>query len=74
MPLMHSEALADQDACVALFEKLPHNETVQRSLESARQHREIVARFGRFPHRNKILGRPSTTEEEAFLFEPNSSF
>jgi len=74
MPLMHSEALADQDACVALFEKLPQNETVQRGLDSARQHREIVARFGRFPHRNKILGRPSTPEEEAFLLEPNSSF
>jgi uncharacterized protein (DUF924 family) len=71
---MHSEHLADQEACVTLFEQLPHNETVQRGLESAQLHRDIVARFGRFPHRNKILGRPSTPEEEAFLLEPNSSF
>lgn len=74
MPLMHSEQVADQEACVALFERLPQDEAVQRGLESAKQHRDIVARFGRFPHRNKILGRPSTPEEEAFLLEPNSSF
>ncbi|MCX8231094.1 MAG: DUF924 domain-containing protein [Alphaproteobacteria bacterium] len=74
MPLMHSEHLADQEACVTLFEQLPQNETVQRGLESARLHRDIVARFGRFPHRNKIVDRESTTEEENFLLEPNSSF
>jgi uncharacterized protein (DUF924 family) len=74
MPLMHSEHLADQDACVALFEQLPQDETVQRGLESAVTHRDIVARFGRFPHRNEILSRESTPEEKAFLLEPNSSF
>lgn len=74
MPLMHSEHLADQEACVTLFEHLPQNETVQRGLESAEHHRDIVARFGRFPHRNGILGRESTAEEAAFLLEPNSSF
>lgn len=74
MPLMHSEHLADQEACVTLFEQLPQNETVQRGLESAKKHRDIVARFGRFPHRNVILGRESTAEEEAFLLEPDSSF
>jgi uncharacterized protein (DUF924 family) len=43
-------------------------------LNFAVRHREIIARFGRFPHRNKILGRASTTEESAFLAEPGSSF
>ena len=74
MPLMHSEHLADQEACVMLFQQLPQNETVQRGLDSARLHRDIVARFGRFPHRNKIVDRETTTEEENFLLEPNSSF
>jgi uncharacterized protein (DUF924 family) len=71
MPLMHSE---HQEDCVTLFQQLPQNETVQRGLESAQRHRDIVARFGRFPHRNKIVDRHSTTEEENFLLEPNSSF
>jgi len=74
MPFMHSERLEDQDTCVNLFEGLPESEPVQRGLESARRHHEIVARFGRFPHRNAILGRPSSAEELAFLKEPNSSF
>ena len=43
-------------------------------LRYAERHREIIERFGRFPHRNAILGRPSTPEEEAFLSEPFSSF
>jgi uncharacterized protein (DUF924 family) len=47
------------------------DETVVRM---AVAHRDIVARFGRFPHRNAILGRASTAEEEAFLKEPGSSF
>ena len=74
MPLMHSENLAHQDACVRLFQELPDSETVARGREAAQQHRDIVARFGRFPHRNSILDRPTTEEEAAFLLEPNSSF
>ncbi|MEK9662452.1 MAG: DUF924 family protein [Alphaproteobacteria bacterium] len=76
MPLMHSEDLADQERCVELFAALlaedPEGEA--RSHESAIRHRDIVTRFGRFPHRNAVLGRPSSAEEIAFLQEPNSSF
>jgi len=43
-------------------------------LDYAQRHRDIIARFGRFPHRNKILGRPSTPEEIKFLKQPGSSF
>lgn len=64
LPFMHSESLADQDRSVVLCKSAnPDN------LRFARHHREIVARFGRFPHRNAVLGRPSTPEEERFLDE-----
>lgn len=80
LPLMHSEALADQDRCVACFEafrrELPAEvaERLAGHERAAEQHRAIVARFGRFPHRNEILGRASTDEEIAFLKEPGSRF
>ncbi len=73
MPLMHAESPALQDECVLRFEHLvQHSAPDQRDrlsgfLASARQHRDIVARFGRFPHRNAVLGRRTTPEEEAFL-------
>ena len=80
MPLMHSENPADQDRCVALFEALrdsldePARSVLGRAVPYAERHREIVVRFGRFPHRNAVLGRTSTGEEMVFLKEPNSSF
>ena len=80
MPFMHSEALADQERCVDLFEALVHDtatpvrERMEYNLTFARAHRDIVARFGRFPHRNDALGRPSTEEERRFLTQPGSSF
>ena len=68
LPFMHSEALADQERCVKL--------TAERARESTRDyaviHRDIIARFGRFPHRNAVLGRASTPEEIAFLADPAS--
>jgi len=70
MPLMHSEDLADQERCVELFRALGN----AYSLGFAEQHRDIIARFGRFPHRNAILGRASSPEELAFLTQPGSSF
>lgn len=70
MPLMHSENLADQERCVELVESLD----IEESTAAAVRHREIVARFGRFPHRNAALGRTTTAEEAAFLKNPNSSF
>ena len=62
MPFMHSEALADQERCVALFGG-PDDEKAKYAVE----HRDIIARFGRFPHRNRALGRENTEEERAFL-------
>ena len=66
MPLMHSENLADQEACVHLTDARLADEG---TLKFAIIHRDIIARFGRFPHRNKILGRETTIEEQAFLDE-----
>jgi uncharacterized protein (DUF924 family) len=63
MPYMHSETMADQDRSVALFEQAG----LMENLRWAKHHRDIVARFGRFPHRNAILGRESTAEERAWL-------
>jgi uncharacterized protein (DUF924 family) len=70
MPMMHSEDIAIQDASLPLFKA----HTSERTYDYAIRHRDIVARFGRFPHRNAILGRPSSDEEIIFLKEPKSSF
>ena len=64
MPLMHSEELADQELCVKLFQADP---TLEDNVPYAIDQRDIVARFGRFPHRNTVLGRETTAEEQAFL-------
>ena len=66
LPFMHSEDLADQARSVQLFEAAGLTE----NLRFARHHRDIVARFGRFPHRNAILGRDSTGEELVWLASP----
>lgn len=63
MPLMHSEKLADQDLSVQLFEAAGLDD----NLRFARHHRELIRRFGRFPHRNAILGRTSTVLEQMYL-------
>jgi uncharacterized protein (DUF924 family) len=62
MPFMHSEGLADQEYSVALFTARCH-----ANVPYAVEHRDIIARFGRFPHRNEVLGRASTADEIAFL-------
>ena len=61
MPLMYSEALADQLRCVELFRNSPDN------VKYAEEHADIIRRFGRFPHRNRLLGRATTREEQTFL-------
>ncbi len=63
LPLMHSENLADQKECIRLFAQ----REIQANLNFAHHHHDIVARFGRFPHRNAILGRVSTKEELEYL-------
>lgn len=75
MPLEHAEDLAMQDRCVALFTALVEEDaTFRDALDYAVRHRDIVARFGRFPHRNALLGRTSTQEEIEFLKLPGSRF
>lgn len=64
MPFMHSESLAAQEECVRLFKaRKPQGNNVAFAI----QHRDIIRRFGRFPHRNHILGRQSTPAERAYL-------
>ena len=70
MPMMHSENISVQDAALPLFKKY----TSEKDFEYAKKHHEIIARFGRFPHRNVILGRKSTNEELVFLKQPGSTF
>lgn len=65
LPFEHSEDLADQDLCLRLSEQLEADGGI--SAEWARTHRDIILRFGRFPHRNAALGRVTTADEQAFL-------
>ena len=65
LPFMHSEDLADQEHCIALYEKAGD----QDGLKWAREHRDIFAKFGRFPHRNAVLGREMTSDEARYLAE-----
>ena len=63
MPLMHSENLEDQNLGLEMMEKFG----VEGNVKAAVEHRDIIAKFGRFPHRNSVLGRETTPEEQAFL-------
>jgi uncharacterized protein (DUF924 family) len=80
LPFEHSEDLADQEQSVELFTELAASVretwrgTFDGFLDYAVRHRDVVARFGRFPHRNEILRRESTPEELEFLREPGSRF
>lgn len=65
MPFMHSEELAHQDRCIALFEALGS----EKGVKYAVLHRDIIAKFGRFPHRNAVLNRITTEAEQAHLDE-----
>ena len=80
MPLQHAELRDAQEESVAAYRRLVNEAPPEltgmftSALESAELHRSIVARFGRFPHRNRVLGRPNTAEEEAYLGQDGSSF
>ena len=80
MPLMHAESLDVQEESVAAFRRLveeaPANlhRIFNASLDAAVEHRDIIARFGRFPHRNRALGRESTPEEMAWLADQGKAF
>ena len=75
LPFEHAEELAHQRTAVQLFEQLGRDEPALAGLlEWAQRHHGVVARFGRFPHRNALLGRTSSVEELAYLAEPGSGF
>lgn len=75
LPFEHAESLPAQEESMRLFTRLAQEAPgLDGYLDYARRHHEIVRRFGRFPHRNAVLGRPSTDEEIAFLREPGSGF
>lgn len=80
MPLEHSESLAAQNLCVTLLEQMQANAVVscqdylRGCVDWARQHRDIIARFGRFPHRNAVLGRAPTADETAWMDGGGSRF
>ena len=74
LPFEHSEDLRDQDRAVDLMRSLEAFEETRGLTQWAERHRDVIRRFGRFPHRNAILGRVSTPEEIAFLEKPGSRF
>jgi uncharacterized protein (DUF924 family) len=75
MPFEHAENLSMQERSVILFDKLAASATGYESmLDYAKRHRDVIRKFGRFPHRNDILGRASTPEEVEFLKQPGSGF
>jgi len=80
MPLEHSESLPHQQRCVKLFHTLYRSaapaiaEAIKSNLAFAQQHLEIIEKFGRFPHRNAVLNRPSTPQELAFLEKTGLNF
>ena len=75
MPFEHAEDLAMQARAVELFQLLSQAHAgFESMLDYAQRHQEVIARFGRFPHRNAILGRASTAEEATYLQQPGSGF
>ena len=80
LPFEHAEDMANQDRSIELFTRLrdettgPERDEAEVQLDYAHRHRDIIRRFGRYPHRNEALGRPSTEEEIEFLKQPGSSF
>ena len=74
LPFEHSENLEHQHQCVKLFANLSNDPDSATTLDYAVRHRSVIERFGRFPHRNKILGRATTPEEAEFLKQRGSSF
>lgn len=80
LPLEHSESAADQQACVSAFEALERasrpafRPLIRNSSDYARQHQKVITQFGRFPHRNKILGRDNTAAETEYLNQPGAGF
>ncbi len=73
LPSEHSENLADQERSVALFESL-RTDLGDNTVDYAARHRDVIRHFGRFPHRNAVMGRRNTAAEDAYLAEPGAGF
>lgn len=74
LPFEHSENLTDQHHCIELFSTLKDYSECISGIDYAHRHFKVIETFGRFPHRNEILGRETTPEEAEFLQQPGSSF
>ncbi|MCX7891436.1 MAG: DUF924 domain-containing protein [Burkholderiales bacterium] len=74
LPFEHAEDLTAQRESLRLFARLAGDPASATAIDYARRHYDVIARFGRFPHRNAILGRPSTPEEAEYLRQPGSGF
>lgn len=74
LPFEHSENLEHQRQCVELYQQWHDDSNLSEGLSYAIRHLKVIERFGRFPHRNQILGRQTTPEEAEFLKQPGSSF
>jgi len=72
LPFEHSENINDQHRCVELFEKTKEDDPL--GYDYAIRHLKVIEKYNRFPHRNKILGRENTPEEEEYLASPNAGF
>ena len=73
LPFVHSEVLADQDEAVRLVEAL-EPDLGPEPIEATHRHRDVILRYGRFPHRNEVLGRISTPDEQVYLSQPGAGF
>lgn len=74
LPFEHAEDMAAQDEACALMRALPESEWKARVVDYADKHRDVIARFGRFPHRNASLGRADTEDEKIYLSQPGAGF
>ncbi len=74
LPFEHSEDIAMQDKCLELTATMPQGKADNGPYYWAKKHRDVIVKFGRFPHRNGILGRKNTPEEEDYLAQPDAGF
>ncbi len=74
LPFEHSEDLADQERCMALFNNLPASPEKENWLLYAQKHYDVIEKYGRFPHRNVVLGRENTPAEDDYLAQPDAGF
>ncbi len=74
LPFEHSEDMADQDRSMTLFNDLPASPEKENWLLYAQKHYDVIEKYGRFPHRNAVLGRENTPEEDDYLAQPDAGF